>query len=114
MAKESDTTAATPPASTETDPGPNTPAGRVWEMDPDLPVDPAADLLREMTDQEYERLKADVQENGQQEPAVVRRNPDRTGWILLDGRHRQRACRDLARKLLVREWDGREDVAEYV
>ncbi len=66
----------------------------------DLPCHAAANLLPPMSDQEYQQFKADIAANGQREPAVVFQG------VLIDGRHRQRACQELGLPLLVRDWDG--------
>ena len=51
---------------------------------------PAALLLPEMTEQEYRELIEDIREHGQREPI----SEDRDG-LVLDGRHRLRACQEL-------------------
>jgi hypothetical protein len=51
-----------------------------------LPVHPAAALLPEMSDDEYQRLKADIAAHGLLDPIVT------LDGQLLDGRHRERAC----------------------
>ena len=51
---------------------------------------PAALLLPEMSEQEYRELVEDIREHGQREPI----SKDRDG-LILDGRHRWRACQEL-------------------
>ena len=40
----------------------------------DLPIHPAANLFPMMTEEQFQQLKADIQEHGQQEPAVTWKN----------------------------------------
>ncbi len=58
-------------------------------------------LFPDMDADAYEALKADIARNGVQEPIVVH------GGQILDGRHRDRACRELGMECPAREWDGR-------
>ena len=53
---------------------------------------PVADLFPPMSEQEYQELKASIQEQGQLQPIIV------DGEELLDGRHRLRACDELGRE----------------
>jgi ParB-like nuclease domain len=57
---------------------------------PEFPVHPACDLLPEMSEDEYRALVEDIRENGQRSAVIV----DEAG-VLLDGRHRLRACQEL-------------------
>ena len=50
---------------------------------------PLAELVPEMTQQQYERHKADIQANGQHESIKLFQG------MIIDGRHRFRACNDL-------------------
>ncbi|GAB5444939.1 MAG: hypothetical protein Fues2KO_52880 [Fuerstiella sp.] len=50
---------------------------------------PAADLFPPMSEEEYQTLKADIEKNGLQTPITVR------DGMILDGRHRLRACKEL-------------------
>ncbi len=52
-------------------------------------VHPAADLFPRMSAGEFEELKADIGTNGQRVPITY------WGGMLLDGRHRYRACQEL-------------------
>lgn len=61
---------------------------------------PIASLIPPMSAEEYEALKADIRQNGQQEPIIIYENK------IIDGRHRYRACVELGINPLVREWDG--------
>jgi ParB-like chromosome segregation protein Spo0J len=52
-------------------------------------VHPLANLLPDMTAEEYEGLKASIKERGQEVPILL------LNGQILDGRHRYRACLDL-------------------
>jgi ParB-like chromosome segregation protein Spo0J len=56
---------------------------------PNLAAHPAADLLPLMSDEEYEGLKEDIRRHGQREAIIL------LDGKILDGRHRDRACREL-------------------
>ena len=68
---------------------------------------PLAALVPEMTQIEYERHKADIQANGQLLPISVYQN------MIIDGRHRFRACKDLGLIPRFEEWTGK-DAKQYV
>lgn len=55
----------------------------------DVKVHPAAELFPMMGEDEYQQLKADIKENGQNNAVTY------WGNMLLDGRNRMRACREL-------------------
>jgi hypothetical protein len=57
----------------------------------DYSIHPLADLFPELPAKEFDELKQDIQKNGQLEPIVISRE-----HLLLDGRHRMKACRELA------------------
>lgn len=65
-------------------------------------IHPAADIFPPMTGDEFAALKADIAAHGVREPIWTRRG------LLLDGRHRERACTELAIACPAREWDGEE------
>ena len=54
-----------------------------------LDVHPACQASPAMTPERYEAFKADIEENGQIQPIIVHKG------MILDGRHRQRACDEL-------------------
>jgi hypothetical protein len=72
------------------------------------PIHPAANIFPLMTDEEYEGLKQDIDENGQREDIVV--------WCgkLIDGRNRLRACEELQRQPSIAELDEDQDPWKYV
>jgi N6-adenosine-specific RNA methylase IME4 len=55
-----------------------------------------------MGEAEFESLKADIQAHGQREPIWT--------WqgLIIDGRHRERACNELGMACAARDWDGAE------
>lgn len=55
-------------------------------------VHPACMLFPDMTEEEYQQLKSDIQAHGQREPCVFYQGQ------LIDGRHRWRACTELGIK----------------
>jgi ParB-like chromosome segregation protein Spo0J len=65
-------------------------------------VHPVAQLFPPMIEAQYNALKEDIRENGQREPITLWRGQ------VIDGVHRARACEELSRKPLVREWTGEE------
>ena len=68
---------------------------------------PLAALVPEMTQIEYEQHKADIQANGQLLPIFLYQN------MIIDGRHRFRACCDLGITPRFEEWTG-NDAKQYV
>jgi len=68
----------------------------------------AATLLPKMLPEEYESLKRDIEQNGQNEPIVL------SGGKLLDGRHRAQACNELGIKPDFRELEESCDPVAYV
>ena len=67
-------------------------------------VHPAAQILPEMSEADYERLKADIAKNGLREPIWLHREQ------ILDGRHRHRACLELDIQPAFREYAGDDPV----
>lgn len=55
----------------------------------DVKIHPAAELFPMMGEEEFQQLKADIKENGQNNAITY------WGNMLLDGRNRMRACREL-------------------
>jgi len=77
-------------------------------VDPDLPVHEAATILLEIDGEEYEEVKRDIQENGQRVAAWTFQGE------LIEGRTRQKICKELGRQLLVQEWAGGDSVFAFV
>lgn len=68
---------------------------------------PAADLFPLMDEADYAALKADIQVNGLHEPLWLH------DGLLLDGRHRLRACQELGIEPATRNYTG-NDPAGFV
>lgn len=66
---------------------------------------PLAALIPEATPEEFEALKASIRANGQREPIVL------LDGKILDGRHRERACRELGAKVQAVQFAGSDPVA---
>jgi len=62
-----------------------------------------------MAGEDYEKLKADIEANGQREPIWL--HPD---GRILDGRNRYIACRDLGLEPRVMQWDGQGSAIDLV
>ena len=77
-------------------------------VEPDLPIHELANLIHETCPEDYDRIKEDIRVNGQQVPA----------WLhdgkLLDGRTRQKAAKELGRKLAVQKWQGPGSAVAFV
>jgi hypothetical protein len=73
-----------------------------------LPIHEAALVFPEMAAEEFDQLKADIQAHGLREPIITYEGH------VLDGRHRDRACRELGIEPDRREWDGQGSVLDYV
>ena len=56
------------------------------------PTHELARLLPPMTDEDYQRLRQDIKENGLREPITLYEGK------VLDGMHRQRACKETKTK----------------
>jgi len=75
-----------------------------WD-DENVQPHPLALLLPEMSDEEFDALTASIRDHGQLVPAHAHRG------LLLDGRHRAWACRQLGIDLQIAEFDGDDDDA---
>lgn len=71
-------------------------------------VHPVAELFPLMSEDEYQGLKEDINENGQREDIVVWKGQ------LIDGRNRLRACNELGRNPSIAELDDELDPLKYV
>jgi DNA modification methylase len=61
-----------------------------------------------MSDEEFAGLKADIEAHGQREPVWSYQGK------VIDGRNRLRACQELGREPLTKEWDGDGSLIEFV
>jgi len=78
----------------------------------DRPIHPLAKLFPPLPPDEFEKLKVDIQRNGQLEPVWL----DEDGRVL-DGRHRLRACEELgigATLMRLREIDPKISESDFV
>ena len=73
-----------------------------------IEIHPAANLFPMMAEDQFQLLKADIQEHGQREDAVVWKG------LLIDGRNRVRACRELGLEPEVAELPDEDDPVAYV
>lgn len=73
---------------------------------PHYPLHELCGVFPRMTDEEFDRLRDDIEKYGQREPIIV--------WEgkILDGRHRKEACLVLGIEPQYREWHGTYDEAE--
>ena len=76
-------------------------------MDTIFAAHPLANTMPAMTNDEYEALKTDIEANGQHESIKL------LDGIILDGRHRYQACRELDLQPTIEEWTG-NDPFQYV
>jgi hypothetical protein len=69
---------------------------------------PVCDLFPAMTDEEFRDLAADIARRGQLMPIYTHDD------LIVDGRHRYRACCMLSIAPRFEEWDGRGSLVEFV
>jgi len=73
-----------------------------------LRVHPAAELFPDFDNARFEELKEDIKERG------LRRAIVKKGDVILDGRHRLRACRELGIEPTFQEFTGNDEVAYII
>ncbi len=69
---------------------------------------PAAEIFPKMAEAEFDALVTDIEQNGQLEPIIIYEG------MILDGRHRYKACQQLGLKCRTIEWDGGGSPEEFV
>lgn len=74
----------------------------------EYPIHPSAELFPPMTEVEFAGLKDDMRKNGQSEKIVIWKG------LLVDGRHRLRACRELGVEPQIAELHDGIDPWQYV
>jgi ParB-like chromosome segregation protein Spo0J len=67
-----------------------------------------ARYLPKMSDQEFNVFKADIKQRGQQVPIVIYRQGGGK-FVILDGRHRQRACKELGITPIYEVYQGKKE-----
>lgn len=67
-----------------------------------------ASLFPDMSAEEFAALKSDIEANGQREPIWLHEGR------IIDGRHRYRACSELKRQPITRDWDGKGSLVGFV
>jgi len=87
------------------DPGDNRTTG---EETNNLTPHPTAEIFPMMATADFDALVAGIEQNGQLEPIVTYQG------MILDGRHRYRACQQLGRKPNTTEWDGNGSPESFV
>jgi ParB-like chromosome segregation protein Spo0J len=80
----------------------------------DWPIHPAADLFPPMEGEAFDKLVADIRDNGLIEPVWLWLDPDRNEQVLLDGRNRVRACKRAAAPIRTRAYTGDDPLAFVV
>ncbi len=73
-----------------------------------MKVHPVCDIFPEMSRDQFAGLSRDIAANGQREPIVTWQGQ------IIDGRHREKACRELGIEPCYREWDGQGDLVTYI
>jgi hypothetical protein len=73
-----------------------------------LEIHPAAEIFPPMSDSEYAALLADMRVNGQTHPIITWKG------MVIDGRNRLRACRELGIEPKVQEWDGKGSLFAFI
>jgi hypothetical protein len=69
-------------------------------------VHPVCLLLPDMSEEEFNALKSDIEQHGLQQPILLHPNGQ-----ILDGRHRARACNELGVDARFETWSGTDPVA---
>jgi len=74
----------------------------------DYSIHPAAEIFPPMSDDEFQRLVADIRDHGQRDPIVVHQS------AVIDGRNRFLACQRLGIEPKAIEWDGAGTIEAFV
>jgi hypothetical protein len=69
---------------------------------------PVAVIFPLMDGEDYDKLVANIKEHGQQVPIILHEG------MILDGRNRERACRQLGIESQYQQYDGNQDPGDYV
>lgn len=72
-------------------------------------------LFPDMDPEQYDRLRDDIKENGVSSAIVLWHDPEQGKLVIVDGRHRDKACSELGIECPTREFKGTAvDVAKHV
>lgn len=77
-------------------------------IDGALAIHPLADLIPGMTDADYVELRNDIAEHGLRQPVVLFEH------MILDGRHRARACQETETEIRYEQYEGTEPAAHVL
>ena len=77
-------------------------------LEKDIDIHPVALILPPMSDEEFKEFKEDLTGNGLLEPIVIFED------MVLDGRNRYNACKELGIDIYAVKWQGGMDPVEYV
>lgn len=80
----------------------------VFVRDEEIKPHPAAEIFPLMTGADFEALVADIRDNGQREPIIVH------DGLILDGRNRYRACRQIGTEAETLDWNGKGSPEAFV
>lgn len=73
------------------------------------PIHPKAKIIPEMNEEDYERLRDDIQQVGVRDPVWLFRGQ------IVDGRHRARVCEELGLDIPTQEFEGaEEEILDFV
>lgn len=78
-----------------------------------LPIHPAANIPRMMSESEYAELRESIRKIGLLNPIWIWTDSDGKTWII-DGRNRYRACLELGIEPAFIEWDGQGSLVEFI
>ena len=67
-------------------------------------IHPFAAIIPEMSERDYQELKADIENNGQLEPILIYRGQ------VIDGRHRLKACQELGRTPVITDLSNSDNL----
>jgi ParB-like chromosome segregation protein Spo0J len=73
------------------------------EQSPALKIHPVAEIFPPLTGEDFNLLVEDIRKNGLREPILVLEDE------IIDGRNRERACREAGVPLITRPWSGPTD-----
>jgi ParB-like nuclease domain len=82
---------------------------KIFQLQPaEPPAHPIAEIFPMMVGEAFDALVNDIRQYGQREPIIM------LAGVIIDGRNRLRACRQLGVEPRVIEWKGQGDVAQFI